>query len=281
MHKAMRTRLVRFASCGVLMALSATATHALPHPARAAALAAQDRFCYSWLLRNNTAGDVSGLNLSFGDPSGSGSASDLYIGPDNPFIGVTVSPSVRANVTAIHLFGGSLAFAEVARVGFCNNAPNGISSFVWESNGSAVQPKPHTLGLQWDWSTPRKLSVRLTNTNAETMTVTSLWLYEPPQALETADLAKTATSGMQLIANLSEDALSLAPNSTETFDVLFGASTSLHAQTINTAFMPAPNRPFMLEAIYAPQDDLSDESSLLVQGYSPLASYLPVVLRQL
>jgi hypothetical protein len=288
MRKAMRTRLVRFASCGLLMALSVTATHALPQAARAAPLAeataTQDRFCYSWLLRNNTAEDVNGVNVNFADPSGSGSASDVYAGPDNPFTAATLSSSINPSntaLTAIKLFSGSLAAGDVARVGFCNRAPNAISPFVWTTNDVEVQPQPRTLGLQWEWSTPRKLRVRLANTNAETMTVTALWLYEPPQALETADLAKTATSSMQLIANLSEDALSLAPNSTETFDVQFGPSPSLLAQTINTAFVPKPDQPFMLETTYAPQDDLSAESSMLVQGYSPRASYLPVVLRQL
>jgi hypothetical protein len=284
MRKAMRTRLVRFVSCGVLMALSVTATHALPQAARAASLATPNRFCYSWLLRNNTADEVNGVNATFSGPAGSEGASDIYAGPDNPFTSATLASSTNPSntvITSISLVSGSLAAGDVARVGFCNNTPNGILPLTWSVNGATVQPRPRTLGLQWDWRTPRKLSVRLTNTEATTLTVTALWLYEPPQILQTADLAKAAVSGMQLIANLSEDALSIAPNSTETFDVQFGASTALQAQTINTAFVPAPDQPFMLEATYAPEADLSEESSMLVQGYSPRASYLPIAIRQL
>ena len=284
MRKAMRTTLVRFASCSLLMALSATLTHALPRTALAAPSATQDRFCYSWSFSNNTADEVSGLTINFTDPSGSGSVSDLYSGPDNPFAGSTLSSSTNPSntaLTSIKLFSGSLSAGDMARVAFCNNAPNGIAPFAWEANGATVQPRPRTLGLQWEWSTPRKLTVRLSNTQAETMTVTALWLYEPPQLLETADLDAHAASSMQLVANLAEDAFSLAPNSTETFEVLFGASQAVQAQTINTAFVPAPDQPFMLEATYAPEEDLNEEGHMLVQGYSPRASYLPVVLRQL
>ena len=284
MRKAMRTRLIRLASCSLLMALSATLQHALPRTALAAQTAAQDRFCYSWSFSNNTADEVNGLNIAFTDPSGLGSISDIYAGPDNPFTSFALSSSTNLSntaITSLKLISGSLAAGDSARVAFCNNAPNGLSPFAWSLDGAKVQPSPRTLGLQWEWRAPRKLKVSLTNTAAETMTLTALWLYEPPQQLETTDLDAQVASSVQLIANLAEDAISLAPNGTETFEVQFGASTALQAQTINTAFVPSPDQPFILEATYAPEDDLAEEGRMLVQGYSPLASYLPIVLRQL
>jgi hypothetical protein len=270
---------IRFALGGVLMALAAATPIALPQTVRAAPSATQSRFCYSWSFANNTADEVTGLGVSFSDPSGSGGVSDIYGGPDNPFEGVTVSSSTNPSntaVTSIQFISGSLAAGDVARVGFCNNAPNGIAPFSWEG----VQPGPRTLGLQWQWGSPRKLTVSLTNTQAETMTVTALWLYEPPQVLETNDLDAGVSSSTQLVANLAEDALSIAPNATETFEVTFGATQALQAQSISTSFVPTPDQPFILEATYAPEEDLNDEGRMLVQGYSPKASYLPVVLKQ-
>ena len=277
----MQTAMVRFALCGLLMALAHSANSP---PMASAATAPPDRFCYSYLFRNDTAADANDLHIGFSDPSGSGVVSDVYLGPDNPFISVTLASSVNVSGpvnTSIDYTNGTVSPGESAHIGFCNRASKMRSTPYWTLNGAAVKPNPLMLGIEWQWSDLKTLKVALFNDQAVTMTVTSFWLYDASIALSSEVLVPAAEAGMQPVVNLSEDALVLAPNSTQTLQVKFGTSANAanSAEALITDYAISPNHPFVLGIASAPVDDLNDETQLILQAYSPQAAYLPMVVR--
>ena len=125
----MQIATVRFAFCSLLMLVQSVAVPATASATTASGVAAtttaalQDRFCYSYIFRNYTAEDANDLHIGFEDPGGSGAVSDVYLGPDNPFISVTLSSSTNPSgtaQTAIAYSNGKVSPGEAARISFCN-----------------------------------------------------------------------------------------------------------------------------------------------------------------
>lgn len=279
----MQTAMVRFAVCSLLLM-----THAIS--AATAAAGAPDRFCYSYLFRNDTAATANDLHIGFEDPGGSGAVSDIYLGPDNPFISVTLSSNASPSGTAqtdIAYSNGSASPGELVRIGFCNRVSRMRGVPTWTLDSVPVQPDPQVLGIEWEWRTPRSLKVAVFNDRPVTMTVTSLYLYDAALALSTEALAPDAATGMVPVVNLSEDVLVLAPNSTHMIEVTFGsgglnsqaASAMQVAEVVSADYAITPNHPYVLGMVSAPIDDLGDESQLILQAYSPQAVYMPLVVR--
>ncbi len=289
----MQIATVRFAFCSLLMLVQSVAVPATASATTASAVAAtataalQDRFCYSYIFRNYTAEDANDLHIGFEDPGGSGAVSDVYLGPDNPFISVTLSSSTNPSgtaQTAIAYSNGKVSPGEAARISFCNRVSKMRSVPSWTLDGAAIQPDPHMLGIDWQWNTLKTLKVALFNDQAVTMTVTSLFMYDASVALSSEDLTPDAATGMAPVVNLSEDALVLAPNSVQTVEVTFGAlglaqNFAERANGVMTNYAVSPNHPYVLGVVSAPIDDLGDETQLILQAYSPQAVYLPLVVR--
>ena len=266
---------LRILAVSLAVGISVWAGNPAPtHAAPAAANVPEDPFCYSWTFRNYTADDANGLEAIFVDPSDTSVASGIYTGTGHPFNTVVLTHTMTSSNTAttrLDYSDGVVAMADQARVGFCNQAANSQPTFAWSNNDSVVQPAPRTLGVIWQWSKSGQFSVQLTNPQALTMSVTSLWLYEAESALTPEEMTLDATSGMQPVANLSDELLTLSPNLSQTLEVQFDSASG---------FAPQPNHPFILAATFAPEEDLSDESGLMLQAYSPQTAYLPVTMKE-
>ena len=257
-----------------LMLMAGLTAWAGAPPVAYAAQVPTNPFCYSWSFKNYTANDATGLEANFSDPSGSGSVSDVYTDTGHPFGMVTLASSVDMSGTAftrVDYSNGAVPTSDEARLGFCRHTGNTTTNFSWKGGSGDAQPAPRTLGVIWQWSKLGQLDVQLTNPQAMTMSVTSLWLYDAADGLAPADMTLAATTGLQPVANLGEDVLTLAPGTSQTMTVQFGTHSDV---------APQSGHPFVLAAIFAPEDDLGDESVLMLQAFSPQAVYLPLLMKE-
>jgi hypothetical protein len=271
---------------GCALILGALVANANGAPAAHAATEPQGRFCYTWSLRNFTGDDANDLHVRL---RGIKAINAAYDETDNPF-GQPISTSAyiaATDVYSLSFAGSTAADADQIRVGVCSDANTlrlaepAADAIYWTKDGTRVAPTPDFLGVMWQWSSPKNLQVQLFNDTPMTMTVTSLWMYDALGELAVNELAPDATTGMQPVVNLSEDVLAIAPNSAQKIDVTFGVADpgANSPEAVSTGYVPLPNQPFVVQVAFAPEDDLSAESSLVVQGFSPLGVYLPVVLK--
>ena len=254
--------------------LSAWAAPSAAHAAPRAAEVPVNPFCYSWTFRNYTAIDADGLTANFTDASGSGSVSEVYTDTGHPFSSVVLTRSQEpsgAAATRINYSGGVVPASDEARVGFCRHTGDTAAQFSWKGGSGDAQPAPRTLGVIWQWSKLGQLTVALTNQQAITLGVTSLWLYDAADGLTPAEMTLDATTGLQPVANLGEDVLTLAPGTSQTMTVQFGTHNDI---------VPQSGHPFVLVTIFAPEDDLGDESVIMLQAFSPQAVYLPLLMKE-
>jgi len=229
-------------------------------------------FCYTWEHGNSTGLDANDLHVRL---KGVQQISAAYTGPGNPFGAPTLSQYVPGLDSYSLEFTGATVFAgELARTGVCTQrgamlrlGPGATTPPVfWSDSGAALTPAPLFLGLTWRRDAGG-LVVDLHNDQSAPLVIWSLNVLETPVALPLEDLDAGAAAGLNLVAVLTDDVVTLAPGATQSFAVPAAASASL-----------AQGYALVVEAQASAEDDLGNTLHLLAQGQGTTL-YLPVIRR--
>jgi hypothetical protein len=242
------------------------------------------RYCYIWQSLNQTGQEVNDLHIRLKSIV---NVSQVYTGTLNSFGLQAGTSGYDGNSDSYHLdyMTATIESAEVVNLGLCTDhatlqldpsiAPE--QAFYWTQAGIPLTPAPPFVGLDWDWQSPYHLHLGLINSNAYTVTLQSLLVLDPGYSLALEDLNGDVFANQSTVSDLSQgEVVLLPPGASSYFDLYFDSSPTIAVP--NHAPLLEPNHPYLVQAIFSSEDDLSTTWELDSQSLSPLAPiFLPMV----
>jgi hypothetical protein len=251
-----------------------------------AAPADSTRYCYAWQALNQTGQDANDLHIGLKSVV---NVSQVYTGTLNPFGLPANSSGYDGNADVYHLdyISATVDSADIVNLGLCTDhaklqldpSITSAQAFYWTQNGVPLTSTLPFVGLDWDWKSRYHLHLGLINSNAFTVTMQSLLVLDPGYPLMLEDLNGDVLASQSPVSDLANgDVVLLPPGVSTYFDLYFDSSQA--AFLPNHAPLLEPNHPYVIQAIFSTEDDLSTTWELYSQSLSPFATmYLPVVRR--
>lgn len=251
-----------------------------------AAPADATRYCYAWQSLNQTGQEANDLHIRLKSIV---EVSQFYTGTLNPFGLPADSSGYDGNTDVYHLdyTTATIDSADVVNLGLCTDhaslhldpSIDPAQAFYWTQDGVPLTPAPPFVGLDWNWQSPSHLHLGLINSNAFTVTMQSLMVLDPGYPLALEDLNSEVLASQSPVSDLANgDVVLLPPGVSTYFDLYFDSGQTTFLP--NHAPLLEPNHPYLVQAIFSTEDDLSTTWELDSQSLSPLPTiYLPQVRR--